>query len=220
METIKIDDAVLSVLLSHGIIIPTENELALRVDLSEVLNTIVKDYSFESLHTVEAAKKKIFSAENFTKGSDCPVCDRRVQIRKYTINLLQLMLLKRLYSLQELSNPLKYFHVENDIRVPLKVGGDWAKLRHWGLIEECRVSMADGKPRSGYWRLTIKGKAFVNGITVVPKYITLYNAQFRGFQDVDDTISAIDIIKTNKKFSYTEIDNWSAQDWEDKISEL
>ena len=39
-------------------------------------------------------------------------------------------------------------------------GGDFAKFRYWGLIEE-RENDDPSKKNAGYWRLTAKGLAFV-----------------------------------------------------------
>lgn len=221
MEKLKIDDAVISVLKSHKIEIDPTIEIGFRTDLAQALSKVLNQYKFEYEKSVPEARAEVFSDINFKTGCKCPVCDRHVQIRKYTINEAQCLLMMHLDRLhREEFNYKKYFHVEKHIGVPLKVGGDWAKLRHWGLVEECLKAEADNKPRSGYWRLTEVGKLFVQNRISVPKYITLYNAEFRGYKDKLDTISIVDVFDKRKTFDFQEVRQWGYEDWKQNIDNL
>lgn len=65
----------------------------------------------------------------------------------------------------------------------LQAGGEFAKLAHWGLIEEqpkdpdCR---AKGRT-SGVWRPTSLGRAFVLAGALVPRKVWLYDNAVQGF---------------------------------------
>lgn len=84
----------------------------------------------------------------------------------------------------------------------MKVGGAWAKLRYWELIEEMpKDSMTTEKRTSGMWRITDKGISFVEGNISVPKYVKLYNQTFYGYEG--DDVSIHDVIK--EKFNYREL---------------
>ena len=218
----NIDDEVIKVLDKHKIDYTYINELEFRMDLSEALTSVLKSYT-PTGKTIEEARREIFAEETFRKGSICPLCSRKVQLKKLSISRSQIGCLMMLYRLHLNNNDWeRYFHMSDDINVPVFVGGNWAKLRYWGLIEEKAKQRGDGKDtlRSGFWRLTDKGKAFLKNLTVVPKYITLYNAEFRGFKDENDTISVKDVFDKKKDFSYSEVVNWDLDMWNKNIENI
>jgi hypothetical protein len=49
-------------------------------------------------------------------------------------------------------------------------GGDPAKLRHWGLTERRPGKRHDGASQHGWWRITDRGCAFVEGLISVPSF--------------------------------------------------
>jgi len=53
-------------------------------------------------------------------------------------------------------------------------GGDYAKLRHWGLTEK-------REGRAGQWRITPAGRAFFEGKTTVANYLLMYHKDPLGF---------------------------------------
>lgn len=58
-------------------------------------------------------------------------------------------------------------------------GGDFAKLRYWGLIEEADdVERQDGG-RAGWWRVTPLGARFVLNEYAPPRYAFVYDGQLR-----------------------------------------
>lgn len=61
-------------------------------------------------------------------------------------------------------------------------GGDEAKLRYWGLLEE-RVAEPEHGRTSGFWRLTKRGVHFVRDAVVVPKYALIYNGDCLGHEE-------------------------------------
>lgn len=61
--------------------------------------------------------------------------------------------------------------------IPVR-GGDYAKLRYWGLIERLAPDAKDSNQRdSAYWRPTLAGIAFARGDRTVDKTVYVYNNQ-------------------------------------------
>ena len=67
-----------------------------------------------------------------------------------------------------------------------RMGGDWAKLSLWGLIEESKSG-----PHSGWWRVTKLGAKWVQGRTRVARRIHVYNAFIVGRDDKTVSIGEI-----------------------------
>jgi hypothetical protein len=55
-------------------------------------------------------------------------------------------------------------------------GGDFAKLRFWGLIAE--QDQHDPETRtSGVWRITLTGEAWIEGKILIPSHVVLRNGK-------------------------------------------
>lgn len=178
----------------------TDNGITLEADLIDVLS----DQIVDAMATENAFKLKdyVFEEERFNKGHSCPVCNQFVKLYKNPISGGTAYCLIQLYK-QAKGDTFKYFHVD-EIPVPNRVGGSWAKLRYWGLIDEMpkRNDETDShKKSSGYWRITNTGIQFVERKISLPKYIKLYNKQFYGFDgDATDIQDAL-----GNKFDYNEL---------------
>lgn len=73
--------------------------------------------------------------------------------------------------------------------VPVR-GGDYAKLRYWGLLEQLPPAEKDPNQRdSAYWRPTATGLQFALGGMRVPKSLYVYN----GWTRPDPRADQIDI---------------------------
>ncbi len=79
---------------------------------------------------------------------------------------------------------------------------DEGKLRYWGLVEESFGRREDGG-RSGFWRVTERGEAFVKNQLRIPRYALVYDGELLGFDDQDDTIGIRDAL--SYRFSYSEL---------------
>lgn len=66
-------------------------------------------------------------------------------------------------------------------------GGDYAKLVHFGLLEQ-KPRTQRGEDVTGYFRLTDKAIAFVENRERVEKYIYLYDGKFLSGYDADETV--------------------------------
>ncbi len=96
---------------------------------------------------------------------------------------------------------LIYHHTRNDrsrfvSAQELKTrGGDYGKLRHWGLIEQkTEKGAVPGEViRKPMWRITEKGLRFVEDDITIPKKILVFNDRRVGFVD-DKLVSFSDIM--------------------------
>jgi hypothetical protein len=79
--------------------------------------------------------------------------------------------------------------------------GDFAKLSYWDLIEEKAKNDLDDKKNSGWWRITDKGRLFVENKHLITEYVLIYDSRVVGFDG--DQIRITDTL--GDKFSYTEL---------------
>jgi len=125
--------------------------------------------------TLEQAK--LWIREHFHEGVDCPCCGQKVKLYKRKLNSSMAYVLILLYKWWE-KNGEAGVHVPshlNDLELPPGVAaairGDWAKLRHWGLIESAIPQLS----ANGHWRITEMGRYFVTGECMAKKYIYIFN---------------------------------------------
>jgi hypothetical protein len=149
------------------------------------------------------AEAKQYLKDNWTEGCKCPACTQNVKLYKHKINGLTAKSLIDLYNLTFKYPNKFYFHVHDDIDVPLKVGGGFAKLRWWKLIEEMPNEEGSSSRTSGYWKITETGKSFVKNEFSIPVYSKLYNMKHYGF--TGDKVTIIDSLTS--KFNYKDLMN-------------
>jgi hypothetical protein len=58
-------------------------------------------------------------------------------------------------------------------------GGDFAKLRYWGLIEEADDNERQDGGKAGWWRVTVDGARFVQNTLAVHRYAYVYDGVSR-----------------------------------------
>lgn len=155
--------------------------------------------SEEKLYTLEQVKA--YLEANKEDGCKCPACDAHVEIRKWKISDKTAECLIRLCKLTMEYPNTEYFHVERDINVPLAVGGSFAKLRWFFLIEEKPKEDGEKGRTSGFWKITDYGKKFVLSKLPVKKYVHLYRGKKEGYSGKKITI----IDSLGDKFDYDEL---------------
>lgn len=138
------------------------------------------------------------------EGCRCPACNQYVKLyhRKITSSMAYgLILIFR----ENRKNDNQYIHLWNffkSLNIPSAImTGDIMKLRYWGLLERKNGEREDGSNRVGFYRITEKGKEFVNGNILVPKEAKVFNSKFFGF--AGDKISIKQALKS--KFNYEEL---------------
>ena len=134
--------------------------------------------------------------EKAPEGSRCPCCDRMVKEYRRAMNADQarfLILLCREYLAHEPSTWIDVRRI--DVR-----GGDYAKLIHWGLVENME-NEDPAKRSSGMWRPTPKGLTFANGHSRQPSHVRLLDNKERGFSTT--TVNIWQAL--GKKFNFSEL---------------
>lgn len=153
--------------------------------------------SNHSPYSVSQAKEHI--EQNKFKGVDCPVCERLVKYYKRPIGGIQSRALIHLSRLQK-DKGGDWVHVRGIIE-RLNVHGDFAKMKHWDLIEEKPKSLDKDTKTSGLWKITEKGQQFVDNEIRIPSHVFLFKGELQGFSE--STVDIIDALGT--KFSYAEV---------------
>jgi hypothetical protein len=115
--------------------------------------------------------------DNCEDGLPCPLCGQRVQVYRRGINSEMAWVAIRLYR-HSLENGSKYAYMPDISAGKKHFGwGDYAKLRHWGVLEEQPGTREDGSSRVGFWRITQLGRQWVEGAISLPRYVRVYNNQ-------------------------------------------
>lgn len=117
--------------------------------------------------TLRGARKQV--EEGAAVGIDCPCCDQRVMVYKRRISSGTVRRLAKLLKAHRKTKQPWVHHTKVDSR-----GGDFAKLRHWGLIKEM-PNFSHEKRTSGFWKITPKGMDFLWNRVSVPTYVYIKN---------------------------------------------
>lgn len=151
------------------------------------------------METLDEAKQ--FLRDNWEKGVECPCCGKFTKLYKYKILGETSAALIRLYRLPEGWHHVREFADTGD---GLRRASRWPELRFWDLVELKTEVQPSTKHASGFWRITDKGKAFVEGKLSVQETMLFYNKKPRGFDGKYITIH--DTFKN--KFDYAELMGW------------
>ncbi len=118
------------------------------------------------------------------KAFPCPVCTGTVNRYQRPPDAKAVRWLIFYYLYAKAHPTEKWVHQSLAVARHGQVGGDWARLRHWNLIEECPQD-ANTKQRggrtSGFWRITKTGIEWVEGKITIPRYIQTCMGHFEGF---------------------------------------
>ena len=171
--------------------------------------------------TVQEARVVVYAF--LDAGSDCPCCGQYA--RMYRRALYDKMAAWLIWCVQAHDpEQTPWLHVnEGPVLQNRKGGGDFAKLAHWGLIEERpRDDDVDHKRSSGYWRPTERGIQFANGLITVPSHVFLYDNRVQcqvgveGFSPETTTIFAA----LGKRFDYAELMGLDRREAADRLASL
>ncbi len=156
------------------------------------------------MKTLAEAKAEFFEGAR-GKGAICPCCGQFGKVYKRKIHSGMAAILVLLYRHQNLGFVHVLTLLSSSVSPAVAAhigGGDFAKLRFWGFIEEKQVATKKGRMQgNGEWRITGEGARFVEGSIETPKYIWLYNDSFLGFHG--EQVSIYDAL--GEKFSYAEL---------------
>jgi hypothetical protein len=108
------------------------------------------------------------------EGTICPVCDQFAKVYRRTITAATARQLITAWRYAR-DDPAEWFHLPSVVGY----GGDIAKVRYWGLLEEAiDVAREDGG-RAGWWRFTPLGARWVQGVDDVPRYAYVYDGELQ-----------------------------------------
>ena len=113
--------------------------------------------------------------ERLQEGAKCPCCTQNARTYKRTITRGAAAGLVHAYLAHGVDN---LFHAPSDPALA-RLGGEWARLALWNLIEEAPTARDDGG-RAGYWMVTPKGAGFVRDGLLVPKHLYLFDGRVMG----------------------------------------
>lgn len=138
--------------------------------------------------TLEQAQEWL--RKHVDEGAKCPCCTQLAKVYRRKINAGAARALVRMV--------VRYGEGEW-VHVPTtadfsRLGGEWAKLRFWGLVVEQPEVREDGG-RAGYWQVTPLGRAFALGRARVPKYARIYDQRLLGLVD-EQTVDIHDALGT------------------------
>jgi hypothetical protein len=130
------------------------------------------------------------------EGHDCPCCRQHAKVyrRKVHASMAAGLIRAFKHGRREFSYlPDTLSHRQN---------ADFAKLVYWSLIEpELEARRSDGSKRTGRWRVTAAGEAFLRGTQSIQKYARIYNGRCLSLTGELVTIRAA----LGKKFNYEEL---------------
>lgn len=155
--------------------------------------------------TVTAARELLRS--KLDEGIECPVCEQHAQRYYRTLNsgmARWLIVLGRLTALKgewaTTAEVIQHAARARSFGSSLGSGEAPSLLPCWNLIE-CRVNDDPSKKSSGYWRVTDKGRGFIECQVTVPKTAVIYNNKLERLEGVPITIRDA----LGKKFDYSEL---------------
>ena len=139
------------------------------------------------------AEARSWLRELVDDGAHCPVCTQFAKTYRRKIHATMARDLIHVYR----KVGTDWFHV----RVIGGHPGDFAKLVYWRLIEPDEGVREDGSTRTGWWRITHAGVAWLSGRTRLPKYARIYDGRCMNLygdpQTIRDALGA--------RFNYDEL---------------
>lgn len=145
--------------------------------------------------SVTIAQAKDWLRRRVDDGERCPVCTQYAKVYRRAIHATMARTLILAYQ----THGQDWFHLATLTKTTGR-GGEEGKLRYWGLLEEETERRPDGG-RSGWWRVTDDGAAFVERRRTVQKYARIYDGRCLGLDG--DLIGIKDAL--GKKFNYDDL---------------
>jgi hypothetical protein len=116
-------------------------------------------------------------------GATCPCCGRLVRMYRYRVSRTQAQFLVAMARSSARATGYRDARAWIDLRTVggqfsagMRLGGKYAKLRHWGLLEAHPHQRAT-------WRLTQRAVDWLAGRVLVPQYVYLLDNVLQGYDD-------------------------------------
>lgn len=148
--------------------------------------------------TLATLRGYVRSAAN-KKGTHCPCCGQFAKTYHRSINETMAGMLMTAYNKYGV---LTAFHISDITGSKSGGGGDFSKLKYWGLIHEL-LNDDLKKKNSGQWVVTLEGHRFLMGNLSLPRQVVIYNGEMLGYKDHGDLVRFKDCLGEN--FDYREL---------------
>lgn len=145
---------------------------------------------------------KVFLRKHMYKGATCPCCNQNVKVYKRKITSAMAASLQFIANTKQVNEWFYVHEALEKFKNRQRFVGDFPKLRHWGLIDKDTELREDGSNRTGWYKLTEKGRKFAFGLIQVPKHAIIYNQKVLKL-DNSNNIYIRDCFKEN--FDYREL---------------
>lgn len=131
---------------------------------------------FRPDQTLQSARDELRDMATTREGARCPCCTRKVKVYSRTLNSVAARALVALYH----EHATAFGSITDVTRTHLAdvahQGGQLVLSHHWGLmIEEARQRPDGG--RTGWWKVTPKGVAWLTGQITVDRYAHIYDGR-------------------------------------------
>jgi hypothetical protein len=152
--------------------------------------------------TLEDARN--FLRDNIKAGIKCPCCKQYVKLYEIRMSKPMALALLAVYEYAKKRRPLdRWIHIPREMP-ELQRSRMYPKLAYWGLLE-LRRNDDPSKKASGYWRITERGCAFVEGALHVHGVANIYKGENLGL--TGEQVSIADAL--GRPFDYRE---WMERD--------
>lgn len=122
---------------------------------------------------------KRFLRSKLNEGIECPCCAQFAKRYRRPMNKGQAEMLVALVRIYRETRDWVHVKDLSSPHIAISRGGDFPKLRFWGLISE-KENDDDRKLTSGFWKPTRLGVLFVLGRATVPGRAIIYNKRLEG----------------------------------------
>lgn len=131
-------------------------------------------------------------------GFHCPCCGSFCKRYRRKLNANACMVMIAMFRKKKFG----FVKIEEFMRVNgYQRSGDFPYLVHWGMLEKMEGERADGSKKNGFYKLTEKGRDFVQRKIKAKATLIIYNGKVEGFEG--DEISIEQAL--GKKFDYREL---------------
>jgi hypothetical protein len=132
----------------------------------------------------------------------CPCCDQTIKIyeRKFNAPMARILLIIDAYF--QMNPTVPWLHVDDYLKNFGINCRYFSLIERWGLIEGMDGVRDDGSRRTGYWRITAKGRQFCRGEISVESFFLMYNQENYGFSK--DLVTIHDCLGLGG-FNYNEV---------------
>lgn len=156
-----------------------------QINMFDTLSSAKHDFN-EQIEVMKGADKKM--------KVECPCCNHVYSVWHKSITVRVAITLHDMYS----EANTDWIHVPSTKRTMCQ---NYQDAKFWGLIEEGTKEVMRGGKNSGFWRITEKGAAFINGEISIPKYSHVYLSQCVGYSGKQITFDSC----FGEKFDFQEL---------------